>query len=107
MKTVNVLILIIVVACLVLFNIFCLILSNSNHTGFDTYYLVYFFILLGIVSIISFVFSRKKDKVFIIISVILFSLIGIGIINVVLFEKFNIMLQYELWIQKGMPLPFK
>lgn len=78
------------------FIIFTLTLISSvegNHIGTSPYYLCLFIIFNLIVSI------RRKNKLGIFSSILCFLII-------VLFDKFNILVEYNEWLHRGMPDPF-
>jgi hypothetical protein len=91
---------------LVGFNIFSLI-NKTNHTGIDTYILVKIFLIIILFTLIVFIFSKfykfnVKSKFLLVVLAICF----LGILNVIIYEKLNIMMNYELWLKKGMPNKF-
>jgi len=110
MKTVvnilAVLTLVLILSVIVYFNIYSLILNNSHHTGFDTYLLAeifgaFFLCWAGALGYFKYLkkYTYYNYKIFLLILILSF----LGVLNVLLFEKCNIMMYYELWVDKGMP----
>lgn len=74
----------------------------DNHWGLDIRW-GYLFALAGVVLSIIGICRRKKffhPIMLIITSFILFALI-------LFFDYFNILLEYEVWLHRGMPMPFE
>ncbi len=88
------------------FNIYSFILNKTHHTGFDTYLLAevfgaFFLCWAGALGYFKYLkkYTFYNYRIFFLILIFSF----LGIVNIVLFEKFNIMMYYELWVDKGMP----
>jgi len=98
----------IVVILIILFNVYSLFISRTNHTGLDFYDVVGFLIILLTIAIIflflTIVFRSSYSKRYLMLLIIFCS---IGILNIVLFEKFNVMMEKSLWGRKGMPNKFE
>ena len=96
--------LIAVLALFLGFNLYSLVFNETNHTSLDTYIFCYIYSLLFFLWLIFFRYLKTKNyKHNRLIFILLFTFCLLGIINVILFEKLNIMMFYELWIEKGMP----
>ncbi len=85
----------------IIFNFYSLVYNNSNHTGINfKIYSLLFIIISIIINLYNLLYFRKKKLstpyIILIITIFVF-------INVLFFEKYNIMLTYEKWIEKGMP----
>lgn len=87
---------------LIFFNHYSLVLNETNHTGINTYIFAFFFSILFVSNIVIF-FIDKRRKMPILILGFAQLLILISVINVIVFEKLNIMMWYDLWLKKGMP----
>jgi hypothetical protein len=88
------------------FNFYSLVLNNTNHCGFDTFILVPILILITIVAIRIYLISKDKRKENQRKIIFLVAFCIFVILNIILYEKFNIMMKYELWLDKGMPNKF-
>ena len=102
-------ILIILLLCtfftLVVFDSYIFLISNSNHTGFDTYILIYFNIIILLIDLLLLIFFQKKmDKPGIFIAICIIIISFSSILNVIIFDKYNVMVQYDRWAKRGMPL---
>ncbi len=75
--------------------------NDTNHTGFP---LSFVGKLLGLVIAIEVIFLFKKQdtktKAVLITSIVLGVL---AVVNIIAFYKFNIMMEYDAWLKKGMP----
>lgn len=79
-------------------------ISNStNHTGFEPYYLVVPFIISALLLLILSIFCKTKNKITLLGLVV--SLLG----TLLLFsyKQYNIMLNYDEWLTRGMPGRFE
>ena len=107
MTILSIITLITILLLVVAFNLYSLAFNKTNHTGFDTHILIKAFSALFISWLGALIYFKYKKRDYNYIFFFLILLFGlIGIINVVLFEKFNVMMKYELWIDKGMPDSF-
>lgn len=92
-------------AAIAYFNIYSLVLSDSNHTGFPVHMFAYvllglFFINLGELGAMKRRAAPGVKKWLLVLAVILSMS---GAMNVSLFESKNVMMQYGHWVEKGMP----
>lgn len=84
----------------IFFNVYSLVLNKTNHSGIKFYAIAVVILLFSFI----FYFYLKKgsrlqkwlSKIFILLAIILF-------LNVVLFERLNIMMSYDFWLFKNMP----
>lgn len=91
---------------IILFNVYSMSMNNTCHTGFNTSNMLYVYALLSVFSIIMTlwcIYKKGNYKFFL----ILFFICITGMINIKVFEKYNVMMQYEDWIEKGMPEKFQ
>ncbi len=106
MNKISVSIIIIVSLSIILFNVYSLSLNRTCHTGFDTSGIFHVYAVLSVFSIIITLWCiyKKGNYQFFLI---LFFICIIGMINIKVFENHNVMMQYEDWIEKGMPENFQ
>jgi hypothetical protein len=89
------------------FNIFSLLINKTNHMGLNTYALIGIYVVIGIITfLIYFVTWKSEFKTKPTIYLFILSICVLGILNIIIFEKLNIMMQYEIWLKKGMPEKF-
>lgn len=70
---------------------------SENHVGWNILWSLYLFVTFSVSSIArEYLFKEKINRVFIIFSII-------SIILVFGLYFFNILLPYEVWLQRGMP----
>ena len=89
----------------IVFNIHSLhIKGSSNQTGLDVIFWGIVFLLFGFILLLISKFKSgiigKLDRLNVLISLISI-LTGL---NFILFDYFNIMIEYERWLAKGMPV---
>jgi hypothetical protein len=85
------------------FNYYSLVENQTNHTGFNLNLLYYVFGF--IIIIVSYLLIKQEKKRWVIsIIAILVTILGMG--NVRYFQNNNIMLNYDDFIEKGMPAKF-
>lgn len=89
------------ITLLITFNIYSLMLNHTNHSGFNFCWLILVFSALLITGFLLDQFTKMKFML-LIMMIICIS----GILNIILFEKMNIMMLYDIWIKKGMPQKF-
>lgn len=86
-------------ACILFLILYCTLFTGmTNHSSFD---FTKIFVCLGLIGIITGIiltacFKLKTEGVILLISGVLIIVIGI------LFNIFNIMIPYDLWIQRNM-----
>ena len=72
------------------------------------YLFVGIYIFMALITLLIFILSKKMGiTIKPIIYIIIFSFCLIGVINIIVFEKLNIMMNYETWLKKGMPDKFR
>ena len=89
------------IASVSIFSYFLLFVNSSNHTGVKFLDIVW--LLLACSAIAVYKYITRKD------SILLISL-AVNIFAIVFFfaiDKFNIMVQYDEWIRRGMPGSFE
>lgn len=90
---------------LILFNVYSLLLNESNHTGLPLAGLSYFYLMTLVVNLILLIIVKFKklpvESALIVYYLVVLSIVAI--INIAAFEKFNVMMEYETWQKKGMP----
>ncbi|MBN1618048.1 hypothetical protein JW887_01740 [Candidatus Dojkabacteria bacterium] len=79
------------------------IINGTNHTGYEPYYFIIPFCVTGVLSLVLIFFSGKKNKIASL--EVLISLLGI--ILLFSYKQFNIMLNYNEWLIRGMPSRFE
>jgi hypothetical protein len=99
---------IIVSVSIMFFNFYSLNLNNTNHTGFDTSKIFYIYLVMAFLTVILTIWCKYKKytcnyKIFLILLLICIT----GMLNIKVFEKYNIMMPYEVWIKKAMPGKFQ
>jgi hypothetical protein len=72
---------------------------SANQTGLDVLFCGVIFLICALIVFIAIKLIDKSDKLIRIIF-FLFCLIGL---NFFLFDYFNIMVEYDRWLKKGMP----
>ncbi|MBN2755492.1 MAG: hypothetical protein JXR81_11625 [Candidatus Goldbacteria bacterium] len=88
---------------ILLYNCYSLVLNRTNHYGFNTFEVIMPFMAGILVSIILLIIRYvKKMKYKFILEVVLIGISLMGVANVILFEKLNIMMPYDKWVGKGM-----
>ena len=106
MKKISVSMIIVVSLSIILFNVYSLSMNITCHTGFDTSGIFYAYAVLSVFSVIMTlwcIYKKGNYKFFL----ILFFICITGMINIKVFENHNVMMQYEDWIEKGMPEKFQ
>lgn len=90
-----------IVSFLASFNYYVFFINGSGHSGLSPYYL--FFTFLGISlfgGILLYIDTQNRlNKT---ISILIITFCVIGMLNVYLFDVFNIFLGYEEWIKRGL-----
>lgn len=90
---------------LILFNVYSLLLNESNHTGLPLTSLSYFYLITLVVNLILLIIVKFKKlpvgNTSLIYYLVILSILAI--VNIAAFEKFNVMMEYETWQKKGMP----
>ncbi len=103
MKLLKIIVITLLLLILIVYNYYSLVYNKTNHTGFNTKYIFLFFITCGVGLV---VLSRLMPMVIprhdVCISTIMLLLMLIGI-NMYLFDYFNIMVNYDAWVKRGMP----
>lgn len=77
-------------------------INKTNHTSIDPYIALFIFIPVALIGLIELLVNLKKKSIrwLAIVSI----LIGLaGIILLIYLDKSNTLLQYEVWIKRGMP----
>lgn len=77
-------------------------INKTNHTSVDPYIALLIFIPVTLIGLIEFLINLKKKSTrwLAIVSI----LIGLaGILLLIYLDKSNTLLQYEVWIKRGMP----
>jgi hypothetical protein len=92
------------VIAIALYNYYSIFLNETNHTSFTVLEICSPFVF-GIVIAIILIGLRyfKKIRHSIVLESILIAVCLIGIVNVAVYEKLNIMMNYDTWAKKGMP----
>jgi hypothetical protein len=89
------------------FNLYSLMLNRTNHTGFETYILMGIYAAIALSALIVLVLLKVFSfQIELNVYIIILALCLIGILNVIAFEKLNIMMKYETWLKKGIPNKF-
>jgi hypothetical protein len=95
---------IMVLLMIIMFNLYSLSINKTNHAGFDiSRFFTTYFLMFALSIIIPLYHKYKKYECNYKAFILLFIICIIGMINIIIFEKFNIMMPYEVWIKKGMP----
>lgn len=89
------------------FNLYAFALNETNHTGFDTYILIKIYIVIFLLWLFLFIYFKRKGLEYNrVILILIFLIFMAAVLTVVIYEKFNILMYYETWIEKGMPEKF-
>ncbi len=97
--------LLILLAILIMFNVYSLLLNESNHTGLPLASLFYFYLISFAINFILLIVVKFNKISVCNISLIYYLVIlsFLAIVNIGAFERFNVMMEYETWQKKGMP----
>lgn len=102
---VNIIQAIVLSATIVAFNVYSLLINESNHTGFNTSLLIVFFLLAFFINLADLAAMKKMPVPGINkrLMIVVVALAIIGTLNISLFDHYHIMMQYDRWIASGMP----
>jgi hypothetical protein len=73
--------------------------NGDNQTSLDVLFCGTLFLILALSTLFAFKLISKSDK----LTLIIFSLFILISLNFFLFDYFNIMVEYDRWIKKGIP----
>lgn len=105
MNKLSIFLITVILLSIIFFNVYSLSLNKTCHTGFNISILFYVYALLSVFAIITILWCKHK-KVNYKFFLILFFICIMGMINIKVYEKYNIMMEYEVWTEKGMPEKF-
>ncbi len=95
-----------VVSLIFAYNGYCWFFNTSNHVSFSflkllgKYYLL-FYVLSSVQLAVSVKFTALRIKTNLLILTMGLSLLGV--LNIIIYDKINIMVFYDEWIRRGMP----
>jgi len=98
--TSQILILTITIFAIAFFNIYALIINETNHTSYNLNLLLYFFTFTKVSYLTLLLIQKQKKWLF---SIFLIAVSICGTLNVKYFQYNNIMLNYGNWLDKGIP----
>lgn len=78
------------------------IINSTNHTGYEPYYFIIPFTILAVISFVMLIFTEAKN-----INAITILLGFIAVLLLFTYKQFNIMLNYDEWLTRGMPNRFE
>ena len=92
-------------AALAAFDFYSLFINHNNHTGLRTDYIVYVFLLAFFINLADLAAQKRRpvpgvDRRMLLIVVVI---AVIGAMNISLFKEFDVMMEYDHWVAKGMP----
>ena len=97
-KPLKIIVIVFQIAILLFYNFFCW-MSGSNYTGGSVRELALISFAFGALIYVFAKLNNKADKL--VITILLLSILFA--MNILILEYYNIMMNYEDWIKKGMP----
>jgi hypothetical protein len=95
-----------VVLMIAAYNGYCWFFNTSNHVGFfffkllGQYYLL-FFVLSSLELVLAVKYKTLYIKKNVLMLIMAFAVLGV--LNIIVYDKLNIMMYYDDWIRRGMP----
>ena len=74
--------------------------SDSNHTSFEPWLLLLFFVPTALTGVLAI-----KLRGAIVAGILAITMGLLGVASLIYIDRTNTMLQYERWLDRGMPLP--